>query len=102
MQSFDFEADLRRQMHELFAEYGYRIPYHNQLHEMITEYLTIHKKFIHIRPRTVLINPELLGKLPKHPKRKEIIAIQQVLASDGNINLFQSKRLFQPRFHAEY
>lgn len=86
-------------MHELFAEYGYRIPYRNDLHQMITEYLTIHKKFIHIRPRTVLINPVLLDKLPTHPKQKEIFAIQQMLERGSNINVFQSKRLFQPRFH---
>jgi hypothetical protein len=99
MHPFDFEADLKRQMHELFAEYGYRIPYRNELHEMVTEYLTIHKKFIDIRPRTVLVNPELLVKLPRHPKRKEISGIQSALVAGENINLFQSKRLFQSRFH---
>lgn len=99
MIQFDFETDLKLQMHELFAEYGYRIPYRNDLREMVTEYLTIHKKFIHIRPRTVLINPELVDKLPTHPKQKEILIVQQMLEKGGNINVFQSKRLFQPRFH---
>lgn len=99
MLPFDFEADLKQQMHELFAEYGYRIPYRNELREMITEYLTIHKKFIHICPRTVMVNPELLEKLPNHPKQKEIQAIERELSLGGNLNHFQSKRLFQTRFH---
>lgn len=28
---FDFETDLKRQMHELFAKYGYQIPYHKAI-----------------------------------------------------------------------
>jgi hypothetical protein len=95
----DFETDLKNEIHNAFSAFGLKIPIKRRIDEMLLDYLTIHKKIISPRKRNVLINPELAEKLDKHNKRKEVETIRFRLETGKDVNIFQSKRLFQSQFH---
>lgn len=95
----DFECDLKQQMHTMFSFIGVKIPIKNDFHEMLIDYLTIYKKYVHEIPRQVFILPELKLKLANHPKQSIVYYIKYLLEVGRNVNLFQNKRLFQSKFH---
>lgn len=95
----NFENDLKIEIQLKFSELGLKIPIRNKLKDMLLDYLTIHKKLVKIKQRDVLINPELEKKLNNHPKSKEVENLKILLSSGKNVNFFQSKKLFQTKFH---
>lgn len=94
-----FENDLKQEMHLMFSDMGVKIPIRSHLDEMVLDYLTLHKKLVQVKPRQVLINPDLEAKLTTHSKRNEVERIKRLLSIGQNVNFFQSKKLFQTRFH---
>lgn len=86
-------------MHSAFSDLGFKIPIRNKVDEMLLDYLTIHKKLVHTRPRQILLSSELQEKLKTHERKKEVGVISNLLEKGANVNFFQSKRLFQTRFH---
>lgn len=95
----EFEHDLKLQMHTMFSFIGVKIPIKSDLHEMLLDYLTIYKKYVNQKSRQVFITPELEKKLAQYPKRRIVYYLKKLLEEGGNINIFQSKRLFQSKFH---
>lgn len=95
----DFETDLKNEMHNAFSSFGFRIPIKRKIDQMLLDYLTIHKKVISLKKRSVLINPDLKDKLATHSKAKEVEVIKVRLETGKDVNIFQSKRLFQSHFH---
>lgn len=95
----DFETDLKNELHSGLDVYGIKIPIRKDLDDMLLDYLTIHKKLIRPTPRVLYQSPVLEEKMSGHPKVKEINAIKSRLQSGRDVNFFQSKRLFQARFH---
>ena len=95
----NFEDDLKQGMHLIFSDLGVKIPIKRNLDSMLLDYLTINKKVIHFKKRDVLINPELEAKLLTHSKRNEVAEIRKRLIAGRNVNFFQSKRLFETKFH---
>jgi len=94
-----FENSLKQGMHLMFSDMGVKIPIRKDLDEMLLDYLTVHKKVVHIKPRQVFISPDLEAKLTTHSKRDEIAHLKRLLTIGRNVNFFQSKKLFQTRFH---
>lgn len=78
---------------------GIKISFKNDLHQILLDYLTIRLKIIDIKVREVKFNPDFFIQLSNHPKQKEIQKISQLASIGGNLNIFQSKRLLQSRFH---
>lgn len=99
MKSRDFETDLKNEMHGAFSDYGLRIPIRAKINDMLLEYLTIHKKLVFPRPRRVFITPDLETKLLNHEKKEIVEVIRRRLELGYDVNLFQSKRVFQTKFH---
>jgi hypothetical protein len=94
-----FENDLKQGMHLMFSDMGVKIPIRRDLDEMVLDYLTVHKKLVHIKPRQVFVSPDLEAKLTTHPKQNEVAHLRRLLKIGRNVNFFQSKKLFQTRFH---
>jgi len=95
----NFENDLKQGMHLMFSNLGVKIPIKKNLDDMLIDYLTINKKLVHYKKRQVFVSPELEIKLQTHPKRNEVEQIKKRLSTGGNVNFFQSKKLFQTKFH---
>jgi len=96
---FNFDEDLKHDVHRIFNIYGIRSSPNKASREAILDFLTIREKLISAAKREVHISPLLKAKLDTHPKKKEILYIQKALVEGVNVNFFQSKRLFQPKFH---
>lgn len=86
-------------MHNAFSDFGLKIPIRSKIEDMLTEYLTIHKKLVFPRPRKIFVSPNLEIKLVDHEKRGVVKVIKKRLELGQDVNLFQSKRVFQTRFH---
>lgn len=99
MKSQDFETDLKNEMHHAFSSFGLRIPIRAKIEDMLLEYLTIHKKLVFPRPRNIYVTPDLEKKLVNHDKREVVEVIRKRLELGHDVNQFQSKRLFQTKFH---
>jgi len=95
----NFERDLKQELHFAIKSLGIKISKEKKLSEILLDYLTIHKKFISAKKRTVLINPDFEPKINTHKKRREIELIKEYLIQGANVNKFQSKRLIQTKFH---
>jgi hypothetical protein len=99
LKRIDFETDLKNEMHNAFSNIGLRIPIRNKLDEMLLDYLTVHKKIVFPRPRNILISPDLEHKLINHDKNGVVELIWKRLEVGLDVNSFQSKRLFEAKFH---
>lgn len=99
MNKFDFGNDLKYAVQTQFDDYGVKISMQDDLYSMLLDYLTVHKKFIARKPRTVIISPILKEKLPSHSKKAEIEHLVNLTAQGNDVNLFQSKRVLQTNFH---
>lgn len=99
MNRFDFEHDLKQEIHTQFDDYGVRIPIRSKLSDMLLDYLTIMKKIVIPKSRNVIISPLLKNKLKSHPKENEIKLLESLFKQGKDVNYFQSKRLFQTKFH---
>lgn len=97
--NFDFESDLKNVLHTEFDGYGFRLPIRQKINDCLVDYLSIRKKLIFPRPRTVSICPPLLHDLPTHLKKKEIKFLESLFTEGRDANFFQSQRLFQSNFH---
>lgn len=95
----NFEDDLKIEIHSAFDDLGVKIPIRNNLDTMLFDYLTILKKLIKPRPREVLINPDFVSVLQKHEKKREVEQLRRSFLLGKSVNHFQSKRLFQSKFH---
>jgi len=96
--NFDFESDLRREILNQFERIGVKPP-SGDVGDILMDLLSVRRKLIPPIIRTVKYNPELLAQLPLHPKRSEIKVLDKLFSQGGNVNRFQSKRLFQSQFH---
>lgn len=99
MNEFDFRNDLKYAVQTQFDDYGVKIPMQNDLYAMLLDYLTVHKKFIVRKPRKVTISPLLKDKLSSHSKKTEIEYLINLTTEGGDLNLFQSKKVLQTKFH---
>jgi hypothetical protein len=97
--NFNFEEDLKKELHCGFDSFGIRLSYRNSLTEFLLDYLTIAKKIIRSRRRKVDISPSLQSELATHAKQKEILHLKDELSVGKNVNYFQNKKLFQTKFH---
>jgi hypothetical protein len=43
---FDFEQDLKQEMHHQFSGYGVKLPIKARFHDQLLDYLTVLKKYI--------------------------------------------------------
>lgn len=86
-------------MHTMFSFIGVKIPIKDDFYEMLIDYLTINKKYINQKSRQVFVSPLLQAKLENHPKRRIVGYIKYLLEEGRNVNIFQSKKLFQSKFH---
>jgi len=94
----DFFQDLKFALHIEFADYV-KIPMQKSVQLMLLDHLTVHKKLISVKPRKIQISPTLLPQLQSHIKKNEIKHIIESASQGGNLNFYQSKKLFQPGFH---
>lgn len=95
----DFEKDLKLEIKRVSSEMGIKISFKNDLHQILLDYLTVRLKIIDIKMRKIKFNPDFFIQLNKHPKRKEIQKISQLASVGENLNIFQSRKLLQSRFH---
>lgn len=95
----DFEADIINEIQKNIKNTDAKISINKRWDEQLLDYLTLLKKLIHPKKRRVLYSPELSRRLTNHPKKNEILHLEQLIKSGENINCFQSKRLFQANFH---
>jgi hypothetical protein len=97
--NFDFELDLKNVLHTEFDIYQIRLPIRKSIRECLLDYLTVRKKLVYPKRRTVFLNPQLASELALHPQKKEIKIIENSLKVGRDVNFFQNKRLFQTNFH---
>ena len=95
---FNFEEDMRKFLSKNIP-YGIKLPNENDIHKSLINRITLLKKLIPINPRKVKFAPEIKAKFHSHPKKEVIQSIASRLSKGQDINLFQSKRLFQVQFH---
>lgn len=96
---FNFDEDLKQDIHRILSIYGIKNTLKKELHESMLDFLVIREKLVSTVRRQVHISPVLEAKLAAHPKKKEILYIAGALDAGTNVNFFQSKRLLQPKFH---
>lgn len=96
---FNFEGELKNIIIEQFKMFEISIPKNKGIRDLLLDYLTTSKKIIHLKKRRVLINPHFKTSLLKHPKKKEIEFIINLLEKGINVNLFQSEKVFQTGYH---
>jgi hypothetical protein len=96
---FDFESDLKQAIQNEYIHLGVKINISKQLDEMLLDYLTVHFKIIQRTRRQVRVSSILRDKLATHPKGSVVDIIKDRLERGLDVNLFQSKRLFQSDFH---
>jgi len=99
METLDFENDLKQEIHLMYSDLGLKISIRNKLNEMLLDYLTINRKLVRPKPRQVFINPDLEIKLFNHAKSGEIESLKKLFLLGKNVNFFQSKKLFETKFH---
>ncbi len=95
---FDFENDMKKSLSEN-VPYGIKLPKRNEIHKSLIDHLTLFTKLIPITPRDVKFAPEIKAELHNHPKKDIIETIASRLSRGQDVNLFQSRRLFQVQFH---
>jgi len=96
---FDFDRDLKHAIDTVLSRFGIKNSLNKEVRELMLDYLTIREKLVQPKPRTIFIAPQLATKLPTHQKQKEIAHISDLLATGGDVNMFQNNKLFQTRFH---
>src|ERR1017187_9038832 len=96
---FDFENDLKQELPLVFNRFGVNISTNQSLENILLDYLTIHKKLIAPKVRDVIYSPILKGSLSSHPKKREIEYLSNMFSKGEDVNSFQSKKLFQTKFH---
>lgn len=99
MVNFDFEDDLTHELYNGFNSFGIKLPYRQNVHDHLLDYLSIQKKLIFPKPRKVHYNPDFLRNLQTHPKAAVIKHLAYLFATGKDVNSFQNKRLFQSKFH---
>lgn len=97
MKTIDFETDIKREIRKISQEIGCKIPWNEDWKKMLTDYLTVRMKIIDPKPRKIFVNPDF--DLYDHPKKDIILKMMQIAGKGGNLNPFQSKRLFETNFH---
>ncbi len=99
MNQIEFDQDLKLALHNKFKQYGIKIPIRSKVRDMLLDYLTVMKKLVKPIPRKVIYNPEFSDRLKEHSKEKEIRYLERLFVLGKNVNFYQSKRIFQTRFH---
>lgn len=99
MNKIEFDQDLRLELHTRFKKYGIRIPIRSNVHAMLLDYLTVMRKLVKPSPRIVLYGSELKDRLSIHPQKEEIKHLEKLFTIGKNVNFYQSKRIFQTKFH---
>lgn len=99
MNNYIFENQFKEEILKEAIKIGFRISKNKSFNETLLEFITVRSKLIEPKHRIVKMSPPLLSKLFTHYKRKEIEHIFHQANSGNNINLFQSKKLLQSRFH---
>ena len=95
----NFESDIKNEIQRISKGIGIKVRLDDKLDKVIRDYLTVRFKLIDIRKREVQFNPLFLNSLINHPQKNIIDYISDIAKNGGNLNIFQSKRLLQTRFH---
>lgn len=99
MNNYIIENQFKEEILKEAIKIGFRISKNKNFNEILLEFITVRLKLIEPQQRLVKMSPPLLKKLFTHHKRKEIEHIFHQANSGNNINLFQSRKLLQSRFH---
>lgn len=99
MKQFDFENDLKQELHNGLKPFGVRIPIKEKFSDMLLDYLTVWNKIVEPIPRTVKISPVLKKRRHKQEIENVINLLVSRLEQGKNINQFQSKKLIHTGFH---
>lgn len=95
----DFWKDLDNVSKSLLDEFGIKYSQDKNTDGLLLDFLSVRKKMVSLKPREVLITPLLKERLSTHPKRTVVEHIRQQLKIGGNLNFFQSEKLYQSRKH---
>jgi hypothetical protein len=94
-----FENDIKKEIHRISKDLGIKVRLDDKLNKVLRDYLTVRFKLIDIKKRDVFFNPSFLNNLENHPQKNIINYISDLAKNGGNLNVFQSKRLLQTKFH---
>lgn len=98
-EEIDFWRDLDFVTKSLLGEFGIKYGKEKTTHDLLLDFLSVRRKMVPEKPKEVLITPLLKEKLVTHPKRAVVEHIEQQLRIGGNLNFFQTERLYQSRKH---
>lgn len=99
MNNYIFENQFKQEIRKEAAKIGFKIATSKSFNDTLLDFLTVRMKLIDNKPRVAIMSPPLLNDFFTHPKRKEIETIFDLAKNGGDLNKFQSKRLFESRFH---
>ncbi len=95
----DFKRDLLEEIIKASEEMGFRISRKKSFDDALIDYLTVRFKFIDPKVRRTVMSPPLLYDLFTHPKKDVIEHLFNLSKSGQDLNVFQSKKLLQSKFH---
>ena len=95
----NFEDDIKYEIKRISYNIGIKVKLTDRIDKILRDYLTVRFKLISLKKRNIRFNPDFLSELDSHHQKKEIEFISQIAKKGGNLNIFQSKRLFQTGFH---
>jgi hypothetical protein len=99
MNSYIFENQFKQEIHREATKIGFKIATSKSFNDTLLDFLTVRMKLIDNKPRTAIMSPPLMNDFFTHSKRKEIETIFNLAKNGGDLNRFQSKKLFESRFH---
>lgn len=99
MLQIDFENDLKNEITKVSLKLGIKINPNLDLDNILSDYLTVRLKIIDPKIRKVKFNPAFFATINSNSKIKEIQSISRIASFGGDLNIFQSKKLFQTKFH---
>lgn len=95
----DFESDLKAEINKNFKRWGIKALREAPIDDYLLDYLSTMKKLVSSRRRVVKYSRALASQISNHPQRKAIEHIERLFTAGGNVNIFQSQRLIQTKFH---
>ncbi len=95
----DLEGDIQKEVERVLGANGVKYKAKNYA-DSLTDYLTLNRKYIKQQPREVLLSKELSIKQSSDPNRwNQLQNIIRAVKKGGNLNQYQSERLYQVNFH---
>lgn len=94
----DLFNDLKNEIIKSIKSSGINISTKQNLRETLIDYLNLQSKFLEVKPRKVLIVPELEKSIKEHYKKIELETIIEYTRKGQNLNIFLSAKIIELKY----